>query len=121
MAAPSCSQSPAPVKSASASFLRESSLLQPISAARAAGWLRFFPASHPRFPGGSPARWRWPKPISTTPKDERRRLHERRADAGAGTEPQRCIDMLDRDVGLAFPQPENAANVPPTGVVGVEP
>jgi hypothetical protein len=40
----------------------------------------------------------------------------RRADAGAWTEAQRSFKMLDRDVGLARPQPEEAANVPAAGI-----
>src|SRR5208282_3177714 len=39
-------------------------------------------------------------------------LQERRADPGARTEAQRGLDMLDRDVGLACPIPEGAADVP---------
>ena len=37
---------------------------------------------------------------------------DRRADADAGTEAQRGFGMLDRDVGLARPQPECAADKP---------
>src|SRR5215831_2025734 len=45
---------------------------------------------------------------------------ERRADAGAGTEAQRGLDMLDRNVGLARPSPEDAADKPASSVVRVE-
>src|SRR5215471_3764671 len=45
---------------------------------------------------------------------------ERLADAGAGTEPQRGLDMLDRDVRLARPDPEAAADVPAARIVRVE-
>src|SRR5271157_3248199 len=45
---------------------------------------------------------------------------ERRADAGAGAEAQRGLDMLDRDVGLARPSPEDAADKPASSVVRVE-
>ena len=37
---------------------------------------------------------------------------ERQADAGTRTEAQRSFDMLDRDVGLARPIPEDAADKP---------
>jgi hypothetical protein len=42
-----------------------------------------------------------------TPAEEMRGANyvERRADAGAWTEAQRSIDMLDRDLGLASPKP----------------
>ena len=42
------------------------------------------------------------------------------ADAGAGTESQRGLDMLDRDVGFAGPMPEDAADVPPTCEIRIE-
>ena len=45
---------------------------------------------------------------------------ERHADAGAGTEAQRGIEMLDRDVGLARPNPEHAADVPAARKIRVE-
>jgi hypothetical protein len=45
---------------------------------------------------------------------------ERRADAGAGTEGQRGLDMLNRDVGLARPIPEHAADVPAAREIRVE-
>src|SRR6516165_1126801 len=45
---------------------------------------------------------------------------ERRANAGAGTEAQRGFKMLDRDVGLVRPNPENAADVPATREARVE-
>src|SRR5215813_5164583 len=45
---------------------------------------------------------------------------ERRADAGAGTEPQRGLDKLDRDVELARPQPEQAADSPAAREARVE-
>jgi len=43
----------------------------------------------------------------------------RRADADAGTEAQRGYKMLDRDVGLARPNPEEAADMPAAGVVRI--
>src|SRR5271169_3057197 len=48
------------------------------------------------------------------PTAEMRRAYclERIADMGAGTEPQRGFEMLDRDVGLARPHLEHAADVP---------
>jgi len=45
---------------------------------------------------------------------------ERRATTGTGTKAQRGLDMLDRDVGLARPLPEDAAQVPAAGIVRVE-
>ena len=42
------------------------------------------------------------------------------ADAGAGTESQRGLDMLDRDVVLADPIPEVAADEPATCKIRVE-
>jgi len=39
---------------------------------------------------------------------------------GAGAEAQRGMDMLRRDVGLAGPDPEDAANKPSVGEVRVE-
>ena len=45
---------------------------------------------------------------------------ERRAAAGTRTEAQRGLDVLDRNVGLARPLPEDAAEVPAAGVVRVE-
>src|SRR6516165_722632 len=45
---------------------------------------------------------------------------KRAADAGAGTEAQRGFDVFDRDVGLARPSPEDAADVPAAGVARVE-
>src|SRR5277367_5826452 len=45
---------------------------------------------------------------------------ERRAAPGAGAEAQRGIDMLDRGVGLARPQPEEATDVPAARVVRVQ-
>jgi len=39
---------------------------------------------------------------------------ERRADADAGTEAQRGFEVLDCEVGLARPLPEDAADVPAT-------
>src|SRR6516165_349011 len=47
-------------------------------------------------------------------------FYERRADAGARTEAQRGLDMLDRDVRLAGPMPEDAADVPPTCEIRIE-
>src|SRR4029077_10686678 len=47
-------------------------------------------------------------------------VSERRADPGAGTEAQRGFYMLDRDIELARPYPERAADRPATGVVWVE-
>src|SRR5208283_6213430 len=45
---------------------------------------------------------------------------ERRADAGARAEAQRGLEMFDRDVGLARPLPESAADQPAARVVRVE-
>ena len=45
---------------------------------------------------------------------------EGRTYSGAGTEAQRGLDMLDRDVGLASPIPEGAAEEPPPRVVRVK-
>src|SRR5262249_15668910 len=45
---------------------------------------------------------------------------ERRADEGAGAEAQRGLDMLNRDVGLARPSPEDADDKPASSVVRVE-
>ena len=45
---------------------------------------------------------------------------ERRADADARTEAQRGFGMLDRDVGLARPQPECAADKPAAREIRVE-
>src|SRR5215472_18310058 len=45
---------------------------------------------------------------------------KRRADASAGTEPQRGLEMLDRDVGLARPIPEGAADVPAARIIRIE-
>src|SRR6516162_1024885 len=45
---------------------------------------------------------------------------ERRATTGTGTKAQRGLDMLDRNVGLARPLPEDAAQVPAASVVRVE-
>ena len=47
-------------------------------------------------------------------------LKERRADAFTGTEAQRNLDMLNRNIGLAHPIPEDAASVPPAREAGVE-
>src|SRR6516165_11197454 len=44
----------------------------------------------------------------------------RRADADARTEAQRGFKMLDRDVRLAGPNPEEAADVPAAGVVRIQ-
>ena len=57
-----------------------------------------------------------------TPRQEMRAAYcnELGADTGARTEAQRGIDMLDRDVGLAGPDPEDAANKPAAGVVRVK-
>ena len=45
--------------------------------------------------------------------------NELRAEPGAGTEAQRGLEMLDRDVGLARPLPEGAAYVPAARVVRI--
>jgi len=45
---------------------------------------------------------------------------ERRADADAGTEAQRGFGMLDRDAGLARPQPQCAADKPAAREIRVE-
>src|SRR5258708_12288465 len=45
---------------------------------------------------------------------------ERVADAGAGAETERGIDLLNRDIGLAGPTPEDATNVPATREARVE-
>jgi hypothetical protein len=53
------------------------------------------------------------------PADEMRGTYyqERRADAGTGTEAQRGVDVLDRDVGPARPPSKDAADNPTAGVV----
>lgn len=56
------------------------------------------------------------------PSEEMREadLKERRANSFAGTEAQRNFDMLDRNVGLACPIPEDTADVPPAREARVE-
>jgi len=43
-----------------------------------------------------------------------------RANAGAGTEAQRGLDMLDRDIELSGPHPEGTADVPSAREARVE-
>jgi len=45
---------------------------------------------------------------------------KRRADPGARTEPQRHIDMIDRDIRLTRPKPEKTADTPAASLVWVE-
>jgi hypothetical protein len=47
-------------------------------------------------------------------------IRARRTDTDTGTEPQRGFKMLDRDVRLAPPNPEEAANVPAAGVIRIQ-
>src|SRR5215469_2210420 len=56
------------------------------------------------------------------PSQEMRLAYQRKrgANAGARTETQRGLGMLDREVGLAGEKPENAADVPPAGKIRVE-
>src|SRR5215472_8583640 len=60
--------------------------------------------------------------LSETPTKKMRGSYylEGRADPGARTESQRSLGMLDRDVELAGPIPEYAANEPAAGVIRVE-
>jgi len=44
---------------------------------------------------------------------------ERCADADARTEAERLLDMLDREIVLARPTPEDAVDVPAAGVVRI--
>ena len=59
--------------------------------------------------------------LCETPSKEMRAAYhnERYADAGAWAEPQRRLDVLQGGVGLARPQPEDAADVPTARVVRV--
>src|SRR5215471_13516107 len=45
---------------------------------------------------------------------------ERGADPGPRAEPQRSLDMLDSEVGLARGQPEGGADVPPAREIRVQ-
>src|SRR5580700_5463789 len=57
-----------------------------------------------------------------TPAEELREAYicERRTDSGSGAEVQRGLEMLDRDVGIARPHSEGAADVPTAREARVE-
>src|SRR5262249_24564136 len=94
---------------------------------------RLIEPPHMRVAGGENAIWPWiawvlldreeqlRHGLIEAPAEEMRiaYCYERRADAGAGTEAQRGLEMLDRDVGLARQVPEYTAYVPTARVVRV--